>query len=59
LLSFKGQPKAVYDAQLAFNMLARFGDEAPESLENLELRVERHLATLLSTGSLAPIPSIG
>jgi len=58
LLSFKPLPKAVYDAQLAFNMLARYGDAAPESLEDIELRIERHLATLLSAGSLAPIPSI-
>lgn len=58
LLSFKGQPRDVYDAQLAFNMLAQYGGSAPESLEDLELRIERHLATLLSAGSLAPIPSI-
>jgi len=58
LLSFKGQPKEIYDAQAAFNMLARYGESAPESLENFELRVERHLATLLSAGSLAPVPSI-
>ena len=25
LLSFKGQPKTIFDAQLAFNLLARFG----------------------------------
>ena len=58
LLSFKGQPKAVFDAQLAFNLLARYGEEAPEPLEDLELRTERHLATLLSLASRAPIPSI-
>ena len=58
LLSFKGQPKAIYDAQLAFNMLARYGESAPESLEDFELRIERHLATLLSASSRAPIPSI-
>jgi aspartate-semialdehyde dehydrogenase len=58
LLSFKGQPKEIFDAQLAFNVLARFGDEAPERLEDFELRIERHLATLLSAASRAPIPSI-
>ena len=58
LLSFKGQPRDVYDAQLAFNMLAQYGESAPEPLEDFELRIERHLATLLSAGSLAPIPSI-
>jgi aspartate-semialdehyde dehydrogenase len=58
LLSFKGQPKAVFDAQLAFSILARLGEAAPESLEDSELRIERHLATLLSAASHAPMPSI-
>jgi aspartate-semialdehyde dehydrogenase len=57
LLSFKGLGKDVYDAQAAFNMLAEFGDEAPERLEDVELRMERHLASLLA-GSLAPMPSL-
>jgi aspartate-semialdehyde dehydrogenase len=58
LLSFKGQPKAIYDAQATFNLLARFGPEAPDALEDIELRIERHLATLLSASSHAPIPSL-
>jgi aspartate-semialdehyde dehydrogenase len=58
LLSFKGQPKAIYDAQAAFNLLARFGPEAPDALEDIELRIERHLATLLSASSHAPMPSL-
>src|SRR4030095_5311340 len=29
LLSFKGQPKEIFDAQLAFNVLARRRDTAP------------------------------
>ena len=58
LFAFKSQPKAIYDAQLAFNLLARYGDEAPDPLEDFELRIERHLATLLSASSRAPIPSI-
>jgi len=58
LLSFKGQPKEVFDAQLAFNMLARYGDEAPVPLEDSELRIERHLASLLSHSGHAPIPSL-
>jgi aspartate-semialdehyde dehydrogenase len=58
LLSFKGQPKEIFDAQLAFNLLARYGEEAPSTLEESELRIERHLATLLSNSSRAPMPSI-
>jgi len=61
LLSFQNLPKAVFDAQLSFNMLARYGEEAPASLEDTELRIERHLATLLALpgeGSGAPLPSL-
>jgi aspartate-semialdehyde dehydrogenase len=58
LLSFKGQPKEIFDAQLAFNMLSRFGEAAPTALEDAELRIERHLATLLAVSGGAPIPSL-
>jgi aspartate-semialdehyde dehydrogenase len=58
LLSFKGLPKAVYDAQTAFNMLPRYGAEAPVSLESIEQVVERHLASLLSRDGGALMPSI-
>ncbi len=58
LLSFKGQPKEIFDAQLAFNMLSRYGEEAPVSLEDAELRIERHLATLLAASGGPPIPSL-
>jgi len=58
LLSFKGMPKKIFDGQLSYNMLARYGDEAPVSLETVELRIERHLATLLSRAmpSAPPVP---
>jgi aspartate-semialdehyde dehydrogenase len=61
LLSFKNPPKAVFDAQAAFNLLACYGDDAPQSLEESELRIERHLATLLALpgeGEGAPMPSL-
>jgi aspartate-semialdehyde dehydrogenase len=58
LLSFKSLPKEVFDAQLSFNMLAQYGSEAPEPLEALELRVERHLATLLAACDRISMPSI-
>jgi aspartate-semialdehyde dehydrogenase len=58
LLAFQKLPKSVYDAQLAFNLLAAYGDDAPEPLHQIELRIERHLASLLSgLGGLA-MPSI-
>jgi aspartate-semialdehyde dehydrogenase len=61
LLSFKSLPQAVFDSQLSFNMLARYGEEAPVSLEESELRIERHLASLLDLpgdGAGAPMPSL-
>jgi aspartate-semialdehyde dehydrogenase len=61
LLSFKSLPRAVFDTQLGFTMLARYGEEAPVALEESELRIERHLATLLATpgeGEGAPMPSL-
>jgi aspartate-semialdehyde dehydrogenase len=61
LLSFQSLPKAVFDAQLAFSLLARYGDEAPTPLDRTQLRIERHLADLLALpgeGEGAPMPSL-
>ncbi len=58
LLTFKGLPKRVFDEQLGFNMLACYGSEAPQPLEGFELRLERHLATLLAARGGVPMPSI-
>jgi aspartate-semialdehyde dehydrogenase len=61
LLSFKGMPKAIFDAQLSFSMLAQYGEEAALPLEETEMRIERHLATLLALpgeGEGAPMPSL-
>lgn len=58
VLSFKPLDKQVYDAQLSFNLLPRFGSEAAQSLEDVEARVERHLATLLALDGRAPLPSL-
>ena len=61
LLSFKSVPHAIFDTQLSFNLLARYGEEAPVKLEESELRIERHLASLLAfpgDGEGAPMPSL-
>ena len=58
LLSFKGPPKEIFDAQLAFNLLARYGEEAPVALAESEMRIERHLATLLAHSAGVPPPSL-
>jgi len=61
LLSFKNLPRAIFDTQTSFNLLAQYGQEAPQPLEETELRIERHLATLLALpgdGEGAPMPSL-
>jgi aspartate-semialdehyde dehydrogenase len=61
LLSFKPLPKAVFDAQVSFNMLSEYGADAPLSLEEIELKIDRHLASLLATSDNdggAPMPSL-
>jgi len=61
MLSFKTMPRAIFDTQSAFNLLARYGEEAPIRLEDSELRIERHLATLLGLageGEDTPMPSL-
>jgi len=58
LLSFQPLEKEVFDAQAGFNLLSRYGEDAPFSLESVELRIERHLASLISDRIAAPLPSL-
>ena len=61
LLSFKKVPHAIFDTQLSFSMLAKYGEGAKVSLEETELRIERHLASLLALpgeGAGVPMPSL-
>lgn len=58
LFAFKTLPKEVYDAQVSFNMLPAWGEEAPQSLADIEHRMERHLASLLGLNSPVPMPSL-
>jgi aspartate-semialdehyde dehydrogenase len=61
LLSFRPLQKQVFDAQLSFNLLPAFGEQAEASLDGTEQRIEKHLATLLSRidgTAHVPIPSM-
>lgn len=42
LLSFHDMPREVFDAQVAFNLLARYGEEAKRTLESAERRILSH-----------------
>lgn len=56
LLTFKPLEKAVFDAQLAFNLLSQYGEDAQGRLSEIEQRIERHVATILANGRKRPIP---
>jgi aspartate-semialdehyde dehydrogenase len=56
LLSFQQMPTGVFDSQVAFNMIGRYGPESAQSLEEIERRIGRHLAALL--GGHAPLPAL-
>lgn len=42
LLSFQGLPRAVYDAQAAYNLLSGMGESATASLPALQARIRHH-----------------
>jgi aspartate-semialdehyde dehydrogenase len=54
LLSFQPLPKDVYDAQVAFNMVARYGQKAQRSLDSLEARVLRHYRKIAGDDAAQP-----
>ena len=47
LLSFQPMPKAVFGAQIAFNLLSRFGDEVKGTMESSEQLILAHLTALM------------
>ena len=53
LLSFQSLPKDVFDEQVAFNMIARYGQKSQLSLESLEARVRRHYRKIAGSGCAA------
>jgi len=56
LLSFQPLPKDVYDAQVAFNMLARYGPKSQPALDSVEARISRHYQKIAGDG--APRPAL-
>ena len=56
LLSFQSMPTEVYDVQVAFNMMARFGEKSGASLETTERRILSHFQKI--TGNTVPVPSL-
>jgi aspartate-semialdehyde dehydrogenase len=58
VLNFQKLKTDVFDTQLSFAMLARYGEEALEPLEGVEQRIEKHLASLLASYPGIPMPSL-
>ena len=56
LLSFQPLPKDVFDVQVAFNMVARYGQKSQPALESVEARILRHYQKIAAAD--APQPSI-
>src|SRR5450631_2596325 len=56
LLSFQSLPKDIFDVQVAFNMVARYGQKSQPSLDSVEARISRHYQKI--AGDAAPRPSL-
>jgi aspartate-semialdehyde dehydrogenase len=56
LLSFQQMPMAVFDSQVAFNLIGRYGETSSRTLESIERRISSHLRMLLD--GRAPAPSL-
>lgn len=56
LLSFQPLPKDVFDAQVAFNMVQRYGQKSQPPLDSVEAKVLRHYRKI--AGEDTPKPSV-
>lgn len=56
LLSFQPLPKNVFDIQVAFNMVARYGEQSAPTLASISERILRHYKKI--AGHEAPVPSM-
>jgi aspartate-semialdehyde dehydrogenase len=54
LLSFRELPKTVFDTQVAFNMIARYGEKSLPTMESVESRILRHYKKITGDGTIVP-----
>jgi aspartate-semialdehyde dehydrogenase len=54
LLSFQPLPKNIFDAQVAFNMVARYGEHSNPALATVEARVLKHYQKIAGEAALLP-----
>ncbi len=58
LLSFQPIPKDVFDSQVAFNLLPRYGDSSAAKLVEIRSRIEREASAYLTGRSALPAISL-
>ncbi len=54
LLSFQQLPKGVFDAQVAFNIVDRYGERARPALSTVEDRIQRHFRSIVENKLSVP-----
>lgn len=54
LLSFQQLPKGVFDAQVAFNLLDRYGEHSSPSLATVEKRIQSHFRSIVQDRLAVP-----
>lgn len=54
LLSFRELPKNVFDEQVAFNFIARYGEHSQPTLETIEQRIARHFRKITEDETTVP-----
>src|SRR5205085_8035905 len=54
LLSFQQLPKNIFDTQVAFNMVSRYGEHANPPLASVEQRILKHYQRIVGEGVLLP-----
>ena len=55
LLSFQQLPKNIFDTQVAFNLVARYGEQSAPALSLVEGRIRKHFGQIAAG---APVPSL-
>ena len=54
LLSFQPLPKDVFDAQVAFNLISRYGQRSRPALDSIEARILRHYRKVAGQDAVQP-----
>ena len=54
LLSFQQMPKTIFDTQVAFNLVSRYGEQSVPALSTVESRVLKHYERIVGKQALLP-----